>query len=121
MPNGSPKETTLENVYLDSPFHRYRQEKQEQENKNKRVEKGRLETLIQIKATPKPKKNKQKKSSKRKRRRKNRCNHQVFYAPLSRPRTSVSVGSAGIAPFLVVVMAPHAFANLSTCLSLGSS
>jgi len=36
-------------------------------------------------------------------------------------RASASVGRAGIAPFLVVVMAPHAFANLSTSLNLASS
>lgn len=40
---------------------------------------------------------------------------------LRRVRTSASVGSAGIAPFLVVVMAPQAQANLSTSLNLGSS
>lgn len=42
-------------------------------------------------------------------------------APLKRPWASASVGRAGIAPFLVVVMAPHAFANLNTSLSLASS
>jgi hypothetical protein len=47
--------------------------------------------------------------------------NQVFYAPLRRARASDSVGRAGIAPFLVVVMAPHAFANLSTPLNLCSS
>lgn len=36
-------------------------------------------------------------------------------------RTSASAGRAGIAPFLIVVIAPHAFANLSTSLNLGSS
>lgn len=44
-----------------------------------------------------------------------------FYALLIRLRTSASVGRAGIAPFLVVVIAPHAFANLSTSLNLASS
>lgn len=40
---------------------------------------------------------------------------------LIRLSTSSSLGRAGIAPFLVVVIAPHAFANLSTSLSLDSS
>jgi hypothetical protein len=40
---------------------------------------------------------------------------------LSSFSASSSLGRAGIAPFLVVVIAPHAFANLSTALNLGSS
>ena len=43
------------------------------------------------------------------------------YAPWSRERTSASAGRAGIAPFFVVVMAPHAFANFRTSLNLASS
>lgn len=45
-----------------------------------------------------------------------------FYAPpLSKVRASDSLGKAGMAPFLVVVMAPHAHANLSTSFNLASS
>lgn len=45
-----------------------------------------------------------------------------FYAPpLSKVRASDAVGKAGIAPFLVVVMAPHAHENLSTSFNLASS
>jgi hypothetical protein len=40
---------------------------------------------------------------------------------LIRFSTSSSLGRAGIAPFLVVVIAPHAFANLSTSLNFDSS
>jgi len=40
---------------------------------------------------------------------------------LRKLRASQSVGRAGMAPFLVVVIAPQAFANLSTFLNLSSS
>jgi len=45
----------------------------------------------------------------------------VYFPSFTSLRASAGVGRAGIAPFLVVVMAPQAFANLSISLSLGSS
>lgn len=45
-----------------------------------------------------------------------------FYdPPLISFSAASSLGRAGIAPFWVVVIAPHAFANFSTSLNLGSS
>lgn len=70
-----------------------------------------------MKTTPRIKKNKKHRRVLQKGEKKKK---KSSYA-LSRVRTSASVGRAGIAPFLVVVMAPHAFANLSTDLNLGSS
>jgi len=46
---------------------------------------------------------------------------QRFYSPLISFSASSSLGMAGIAPFLVVVIAPHALAYLSTSLNRGSS
>lgn len=44
-----------------------------------------------------------------------------LYSSLRRESASHCEGRAGMAPFLVVVIAPQAFANLSTFLNLSSS
>lgn len=88
--------------------------------------------FLKLQADPKKSKNKRTKSQKRTKTLKrdktkhakktsNGNNSPPTHTPLTRLSTSASVGRAGIAPFLVVVIAPHAFANFRTSLNLGSS
>jgi predicted secreted Zn-dependent protease len=85
-----------------------------------------IEAALQLNSKqPKPE-NQDLKKAKREDRRtaeqiKKKKKKKVYFDAFSNLWTSDGVGRAGIAPFLVVVIAPHAFANLSTSLNFCSS